>query len=75
MNLDGRVLAARVMLQCLRERQGRGSFKAAGGIRSIAEAGCYLALADEIMGPDWTTPGHFRIGASTLLPELRAAAA
>ena len=67
--------AARMMLECLRERHGRGGFKAAGGIRSIAEAVRYLTLADEIMGPDWTTPAHFRIGASVLLPELRAAMA
>ncbi len=64
--------AARVILQCLRERNGRGGFKAAGGIRSIAEAGRYLALADEILGPDWTTSAHFRIGASALFTEIRS---
>lgn len=65
--------AARVMLECIRERDGGAGFKAAGGIRTIAEAGRYLALADEIMGAGWATPGHFRIGASVLLAELRAA--
>ena len=64
--------AARVMLQCLRERNGRGGFKAAGGIRSVAEAGRYLALADEIMGPRWATPAHFRLGASALITEIRS---
>lgn len=63
MNADGSATAARVILECLRERNGRGGFKAAGGIQSIAEAGRYLALADEILGPDWTTPANFRIGA------------
>ena len=64
--------AARVMLQCLRERNGRGGFKAAGGIRTVAEAGRYLALADEIMGTEWATPAHFRIGASSLFAEIRS---
>ena len=65
--------AARVMLECIREPGGGAGFKAAGGIRTMAEAGRYLALADEIMGGGWVTPAHFRIGASVLLAELRAA--
>jgi deoxyribose-phosphate aldolase len=64
--------AARVILECLREKNGQGGFKAAGGIQSIAEAGRYLALADEILGPDWATPANFRIGANSLLRELRS---
>lgn len=64
--------AAKVILECIREQNGRGGFKAAGGIQSIAEAGRYLALADEILGPDWTTPANFRIGANSLLRELRS---
>ena len=67
------IAASRVMLQCLHERNGRGGFKAAGGIRTLAEAGRYLALADEIMGAGWAAAAHFRIGASALLPELRQA--
>ncbi|MGH8135269.1 MAG: deoxyribose-phosphate aldolase [Steroidobacteraceae bacterium] len=66
------IAAARVVIQCLRERNGRGGFKAAGGIRTLAEAGRYLALADEIMGPGWTTPAQFRIGASALITEIRS---
>jgi deoxyribose-phosphate aldolase len=60
------------MLECIRERGGAAGFKAAGGIRTVAEAGRYLRLADEIMGSEWTTPAHFRIGASALLALLRA---
>ena len=63
--------AARTMLECIREF-GRGGFKAAGGIRTLADAGGYLALADEILGVGWATPARFRIGASALLTELRA---
>jgi deoxyribose-phosphate aldolase len=64
--------AARTMLECIRECGGRAGFKAAGGVRTLADAGRYLALADEILGAGWATPARFRIGASTLLAELRA---
>lgn len=33
----------------------------------------YLTLAYAILGPDWATPACFRIGASSLLIEIRAA--
>jgi deoxyribose-phosphate aldolase len=67
--------AARTMLECIRDSGGRTGFKAAGGVRTIAEAGRYLALADEILGSGWATPRRFRVGASALLTELRAALA
>ncbi len=65
--------AARIILECLRDRNGKGGFKASGGIRTIAEASLYLTLADEILGAGWATPACFRIGASSLLRELRTA--
>ena len=65
--------AARVMLETLRDRGGRAGFKAAGGVRSLADAATYLRLADDILGTGWATPGHFRIGASGLLTGIRAA--
>lgn len=65
--------AARILLECIRERGGQAGFKAAGGVRTMAEAAGYFALADEILGAKWATPAHFRIGASALLKELRAA--
>ncbi len=68
-------VAARTMLECIRESGGRAGFKAAGGVRTLADAGRYLALADEIMGEGWASPARFRIGASSLLAELRAATA
>jgi deoxyribose-phosphate aldolase len=64
--------AAQVMLECLRDR-GRGGFKAAGGIRTLAQAMPYLELADRICGVGWATPARFRIGSSALLAEARAA--
>ena len=40
-------------------RPAAGSgFKAAGGIRTAADAAGYLHLADAIMGPDWASPAH-----------------
>jgi deoxyribose-phosphate aldolase len=61
--------AARAMLEAIRDH-GSGGFKASGGVRTREDAEAYLALADEILGPDWATPQTFRIGASSLLDEL-----
>ena len=68
---------ARIMLEEIAahaERTGRRNvgFKPAGGIRTTADAGEYLALADRIMGPDWVGPGTFRFGASGVLADLLA---
>jgi deoxyribose-phosphate aldolase len=65
--------AARVMLETLRDRGGRAGFKVSGGVRRLEDAALYLALADEILGAGWATPAHFRIGASALLTDIRAA--
>ena len=67
--------AARAMLECIRDTGGRTGFKAAGGVGTLADAGRYLALADETLGDGWATPARFRVGASILLAELRAALA
>jgi deoxyribose-phosphate aldolase len=64
--------AARVMLEAIRARGGQAGFKAAGGVRSVADAAVYLELADEVLGAGWATPQRFRIGASALLTEIRA---
>ncbi len=67
--------AARVMLEAIRDHGGRAGFKAAGGVRKLADAAVYFALADEILGAGWATPAHFRIGASGLLTDIRTALA
>jgi deoxyribose-phosphate aldolase len=51
----------------------RGGFKASGGIRTVADAGAYLALADRRLGPGFATPARFRFGASSLLAALLGA--
>ena len=64
--------AAEIMLTAI-ARSGRPvGFKAAGGIRTTAQAADYLALADRIVGPDWAAPETFRFGASGLLEDLLA---
>ena len=66
--------AARWMLEAIRDSdQTDVGFKAAGGIRNVEDAGTYLTLADEIMGPDWVAKPTFRFGASSLLGSVLAA--
>lgn len=50
----------------------RVGFKAAGGIRTVAEAVAYLALTQELLGAPALTPQRFRIGASSLLNDIEA---
>jgi deoxyribose-phosphate aldolase len=64
--------AARILLDAISRHGGSAGFKAAGGVRSVEDAGAYLGLADEIMGSGWAGPKHFRIGASGLLDALLA---
>jgi deoxyribose-phosphate aldolase len=65
--------AARALLEAIaadeRARRSVG-FKAAGGIRTVADAAVYIELVDELLGPDALTPARFRIGASALLNDI-----
>jgi deoxyribose-phosphate aldolase len=65
--------AAAIMLTVIAESGLPVGFKASGGVREVANAVGYLALAESIMGTGWATPETFRIGASALLPKLLAA--
>lgn len=67
--------AATIMLDAIAADGGRCGFKAAGGIRTLADAQTYLDLADSRLGSGWADPVHFRIGASALFVEIRAALA
>lgn len=66
--------AAYVMCQCIKEYYGMTGrmigFKPAGGIRTTEEAVKYYTLAKEILGEEWMTNEHFRIGASSLANAL-----
>jgi deoxyribose-phosphate aldolase len=65
--------AARTMLAAIKAKDRAVGLKPSGGIRSIADARAYLALADEAMGPRWATAKRFRFGASGLLEAINAA--
>jgi deoxyribose-phosphate aldolase len=68
--------AAAVLLDALVAAAARGrhaGFKASGGIRTMEDARCYLALFEQRFGADSADPACFRIGASALLDELLSA--
>jgi deoxyribose-phosphate aldolase len=67
--------AVRTMLGVIAEADRPIGLKPSGGIRTLADAQRYLALADAIMGPDWASPQNFRFGASGLHQVLLDAAA
>jgi deoxyribose-phosphate aldolase len=58
--------AVRTMLEVIAKADRPVGLKPSGGIRTLADAAGYLALADEILGPHWATPETFRFGASGL---------
>lgn len=64
--------AAEIILNVIKNSGKKVGFKAAGGVRSVADAKTYLQLAESIMGEQWITPETFRFGASGLLGSLLA---
>lgn len=64
--------AAEAMLGVIAASDRPVGLKPSGGIRTLADAAGYLALADRVMGPGWATPTTFRFGASGLLDALLA---
>ena len=66
--------AAEVMLLAIKqlsvELNRPLGFKASGGVRSPQQAMQYIDLASRIMGTNWVTPMHFRLGASQLAEAL-----
>lgn len=64
--------AVQVMLAEIKASGRAVGLKPSGGIRTMADAAEYLALADAAMGPTWATPDTFRFGASGLLDTLVA---
>ena len=68
--VNATIEAAEQLIEAIRACGRPAGFKAAGGIRTVADAAAYLALADRLMGPDWASPATFRFGASGLLDAL-----
>ena len=67
--------AARLMLRAIADdasARSRVGFKAAGGIRQVADAAIYIAAVREVLGDRALTPARFRIGASGLLSDIVA---
>lgn len=68
--------AAYVMAQCIKEyyeKTGRMvGFKAAGGVRTTADAVKYYTIIKEVLGEAWLTNEYFRIGASSLANNILA---
>ncbi len=63
---------ARIMIEEIASSKKKVGFKPAGGIKTTKDCGDYLAIADEIMGPDWASNTTFRFGASGVLDDLLA---
>lgn len=59
--------AARVLFELVAGMDSSQGVKISGGVRTVAQAGDYLDLADEILGANWVTPQTLRFGASSLL--------
>jgi deoxyribose-phosphate aldolase len=64
--------AARAMMSAIAaHRRGAAvGFKAAGGIRTVADAASYILLARQILGPGAAKPARLRFGASGLLGDI-----
>jgi deoxyribose-phosphate aldolase len=65
--------AARVLAEAVRDF-GAGGVKVSGGVRTGEQAADYMRVVAAILGEDAVTPERFRIGASSLLDALLAAA-
>ncbi|MDN3378634.1 MULTISPECIES: deoxyribose-phosphate aldolase [unclassified Pseudoalteromonas] len=64
--------ATKIMLNAIKESKKLVGFKAAGGVKTVAQADEYLALATDIMGQAYLSPLTFRFGASSLLSNVYA---
>ena len=64
--------ATAIMLDVIAGAGRPVGLKPSGGIRTLADAGAYLAQADQTMGPSWASARTFRFGASGLLDALLA---
>lgn len=62
--------ACYVMAQCIKEYYEKTGtivgFKASGGVRTTEDAVKYYTIIKEVLGEQWLTNEHFRIGASSL---------
>lgn len=67
--------AARIMLGAIAADPGtrhKVGFKPSGGIRTVADAAGYIALCQELLGPQALNSSRFRLGASSVLTDIEA---
>lgn len=69
--VNATLAAARVMIERIKINGKPVGFKAAGGVKTVAQGLPYLTLAADIMGADWVSPSQFRFGASSLLTDVK----
>lgn len=65
-------VAVLAMAEAIAEHAGPVGLKVSGGVRTSADALGYLAIIEDVLGPDWLTPDRVRFGASGLLATLVA---
>ena len=53
------------------QTQKKAGIKASGGISTSKQALQYMALALEVLGPEWMHPQYFRFGASSLANDIQ----
>lgn len=66
--------AARIMLKAIAtdtSAANRVGFKVSGGVRTVEDAATYIALCQEYLGSTALNSKRFRIGASSLLDDIR----
>ena len=62
--------AAKTILKTLADIGSQAGLKVSGGVRTVEDAMSYVQLSQAIMGEQWLSPSHFRLGASSLLKAL-----
>jgi deoxyribose-phosphate aldolase len=62
--------AVQVLADAIRSAGGQIGLKVSGGVRTLAQAERYLAIASALYGAEHVVPARFRIGASALIDEL-----
>ncbi|AOT10314.1 deoxyribose-phosphate aldolase [Pseudoalteromonas luteoviolacea] len=70
-SVNATLAAAQVMIERIKINGKSVGFKAAGGVKTVAQGVPYLTLAADIMGDDWVNPSMFRFGASSLLVDVK----
>ena len=68
--INATIESTKVMLTTIKNSGKRVVFKAAGGVKTVADASEYLALARSIMSDDYLQATTFRFGASSLLSDV-----